>query len=228
MARDRSVFRLEHYTSYAMREQRIALARCVYADAYVVLIDDAFSALDNNTSAFVFARLFSPVDGLLRNKTVVMTSNAVKHFAAASHLVLLAKDGDGCVQGNYQELAQSALFQSFLHAKDSNIDSLDVPMSTAHLPFALEKEVIEFKEDVSLENWTGVEGEAHQDKGRVLSSLLTYIKAAGLLLNMLLLCLLLATWPFFQLAYLYYSRAWTDGASDEKDQKAWRWIGGVS
>ena len=50
------------------QKQRIALARAVYANADVYLLDDPLSALDIHVRKHVFHRVIGP-DGLLRCKT---------------------------------------------------------------------------------------------------------------------------------------------------------------
>ncbi|KAF4993969.1 hypothetical protein FGRMN_6100 [Fusarium graminum] len=58
------------------QKQRLALARALYLDAHLYLLDDIFSGLDASTSALVFQRTIGP-NGLLsrRNATVVLCTH---------------------------------------------------------------------------------------------------------------------------------------------------------
>ena len=111
--------------------QRIALARCVYARADLILLDvsnsplslsyrlmfgrqDPLCALDNKIEARVWQALFGD-SGLLCGRTVVMASNSVKRFKHAHHIVFL--DNGTCAdQGSYDYLKNRSQtsFLSFL------------------------------------------------------------------------------------------------------------------
>ncbi|KAE8233345.1 hypothetical protein CF326_g1617 [Tilletia indica] len=77
------------------QRQRISLARAVYArEADLVVLDDPFCALDGETEARTWANLFQHPTGLLRNKTVVLASNALHRLKDVDWIVRL---GDGKV-----------------------------------------------------------------------------------------------------------------------------------
>ncbi|KDN37670.1 P-loop containing nucleoside triphosphate hydrolase protein [Tilletiaria anomala UBC 951] len=73
------------------QRQRVAIARALYASrsAPVVLLDDAFSALDARVERHVFDALFAPVKGLLCSKTVVLVTNSSRIISrSALHIEL--------------------------------------------------------------------------------------------------------------------------------------------
>lgn len=87
------------------QRQRLALARAVYAEKAIVLLDDVFSALDAKTEQLVFERLLSK-QGLFKqtNTTVILATHAVQHLHAADHIIALDKDGVPVEQGSFDRL----------------------------------------------------------------------------------------------------------------------------
>jgi ATP-binding cassette subfamily C (CFTR/MRP) protein 1 len=75
------------------QKARIALARVVYAEADLVILDDPFSALDVKTGNFVSKALLDRNNGLLRDKAVLFVTHS-KHVAQYAHQIITL-DGDG-------------------------------------------------------------------------------------------------------------------------------------
>lgn len=76
-------------TTSGGQRARTCLARAVYADAPVVLLDDVLSAVD----AHVARKLFDEViRGVLKDRTVVLVSHQLQ-FVAASDLVIVVEKG---------------------------------------------------------------------------------------------------------------------------------------
>ena len=53
------------------QKQRISLARAVYSDADIYLLDDIFSALDSSVASHIFQNVIGP-QGLLQQKVKSM------------------------------------------------------------------------------------------------------------------------------------------------------------
>lgn len=68
-----------------------ALARAVYADAPILLLDDVLSALDGETEKHVFDSLFAP-GGLVRDKTVVLATHNSEYNATNPRTSSLMND----------------------------------------------------------------------------------------------------------------------------------------
>ncbi|RYC64367.1 hypothetical protein CHU98_g1837 [Xylaria longipes] len=86
------------------QKQRVSLARALYLQSDLLVLDDIFSGLDADTEEQVFRQVFSP-DGLLRRRgtTVALCTHSIRHLPVADHIIAL---GDGTVieQGTFEEL----------------------------------------------------------------------------------------------------------------------------
>ncbi|KAH7841721.1 hypothetical protein Vadar_033415 [Vaccinium darrowii] len=95
------------------QKQRIQLARALYQDADIYLLDDPFSAVDAHTATSLFNDY---VMGALSTKTVLLVTHQVD-FLPAFHSVLLMSDGEILHAASYHQLlASSQEFQDLVHA----------------------------------------------------------------------------------------------------------------
>ncbi|GJV45123.1 putative ABC-type xenobiotic transporter [Tanacetum coccineum] len=74
------------------QKQRIQLARAVYNDADIYLLDDLFSVVDAHTAASLF-----------NGKTVILVTHQVE-FLSSVNTILVMKDGQVTQLGTYEEL----------------------------------------------------------------------------------------------------------------------------
>jgi ABC-type multidrug transport system fused ATPase/permease subunit len=95
------------------QSQRIALARAIYAQKDIVILDDCLSGLDSQTENRVWHSLFGR-DGLLRRcrSTVLITSSSAKRLPYCDHIVTLDKQGHICEQGDFETLNRSGGYVS--------------------------------------------------------------------------------------------------------------------
>ncbi|OMO81421.1 hypothetical protein COLO4_23609 [Corchorus olitorius] len=82
------------------QKQRIQLARAVYNDSDIYILDDPFSAVDAHTGTHLFKKCLK---GLLSQKTVIYATHQLE-FLDAADLVLVMKDGLIVQSGKYEEL----------------------------------------------------------------------------------------------------------------------------
>lgn len=80
------------------QKARVSLARAVYSEAEIILMDDPISALDANVKKKIFKEVFQ---GLLKNKTRILVTHAVDFLHLADRLVIM-KDGKIQAQGTMQ------------------------------------------------------------------------------------------------------------------------------
>ncbi|KAE9375968.1 ABC transporter-like protein [Stipitochalara longipes BDJ] len=87
------------------QRQRIALARAVYSRNRILILDDPFSGLDQQTSNEVYSRLFGD-GGLLASgsTTVLFSTHDYTHLPAADWVVILSKEGRISQQGHFADL----------------------------------------------------------------------------------------------------------------------------
>lgn len=82
------------------QKQRIQLARAVYNDAEIYLLDDPFSAVDAHTAATLF---HDCVMSALANKTVILVTHQIEFLSEVDH-ILVMEGGQVTQSGSYEEL----------------------------------------------------------------------------------------------------------------------------
>ncbi|XP_071738320.1 ABC transporter C family member 4-like [Rutidosis leptorrhynchoides] len=100
------------------QKQRIQLARAVYQDSDIYLLDDVFSAVDAHTGSQIFKEC---VRGVLREKTILLVTHQVD-FLHNVDLILVMRDGMIVQSGKYDELVQSGLdFKALVSAHETSM-----------------------------------------------------------------------------------------------------------
>ncbi|NXR46089.1 MRP1 protein, partial [Hippolais icterina] len=95
------------------QKQRVSLARAVYCNADVYLLDDPLSAVDAHVGKHIFERVIGP-KGILKNKTRVLVTHAINYLPQMDTILVMA-DGEISEMGSYQELLeQDGAFAEFL------------------------------------------------------------------------------------------------------------------
>ncbi|KAG9504746.1 hypothetical protein J7337_004722 [Fusarium musae] len=104
------------------QKQRVSLARALYLETDLVILDDVFSGLDADTELHVFQRVFGP-GGLLRERrtTVVLCTHSVRFLPFSDHVIAL---GDNTIkeQGSFKELVEQGGYVKSLGIRDSAED----------------------------------------------------------------------------------------------------------
>ncbi|XP_049584650.1 ATP-binding cassette sub-family C member 4 isoform X3 [Syngnathus scovelli] len=98
------------------QKARVSLARAVYRDADIYLLDDPLSAVDAEVGKHIFEEC---ICGLLRDKPRVLVTHQLQYLKAAHEIVVL-KEGQMVAKGSYRELQNSGVdFTSLLKEEDS-------------------------------------------------------------------------------------------------------------
>ncbi|XP_007235404.3 multidrug resistance-associated protein 1 isoform X2 [Astyanax mexicanus] len=84
------------------QKQRVSLARAVYRNADIYLLDDPLSAVDAQVGQHIFDRVIGP-KGILKNKTRVLVTHGL-NFLPQADLILVMGDGEITETGSYIEL----------------------------------------------------------------------------------------------------------------------------
>ncbi|KAL4560027.1 hypothetical protein LXL04_032175 [Taraxacum kok-saghyz] len=104
------------------QKQRIQLARAVYNDADIYLLDDPFSAVDAHTAATLFNDC---VMNCLKKKTVILVTHQVEFLSSVDN-ILVMQEGQVRQSGNYKELLMAGTtFEQLVNAHKDSITGLE-------------------------------------------------------------------------------------------------------
>lgn len=121
------------YTLSGGQKARISLARAVYNDSDVYLLDDPLSAVDPHVANHIFEEC---IRKYLRNKTVILVTHQLQFIEKADKIICL-KDGQVLISGSYSEILKTGT-DIFAHLEENKAkpDELEVeeeiPVRTRH------------------------------------------------------------------------------------------------
>ncbi|XP_071114641.1 multidrug resistance-associated protein 1-like [Haliotis cracherodii] len=107
------------------QKQRVSLARAVYNDADIYLLDDPLSAVDSHVGKHIFDKVLSR-KGLLAGKARVLVTHGI-HWLPEMDAILVMTGGQISEKGTYEELLQhngpfAQLIQKYLfEGNDSDV-----------------------------------------------------------------------------------------------------------
>ncbi|KAI1178956.1 ABC transporter [Nemania sp. FL0916] len=116
------------------QRQRISLARALYFDADILILDDIFSGLDGYTQEQVCMSVFGP-NGLLRRRgtTTIVCTHSTRFLPVASHIVVIS-EGTIMQQGSFAQVRENNLLDvgvcavvSDLISRQSDTDPIAQP-----------------------------------------------------------------------------------------------------
>ncbi|TGZ64921.1 hypothetical protein CRM22_006127 [Opisthorchis felineus] len=88
------------------QRQRVSLARAVYQDCDIYLLDDPLSAVDAHVGQHIFAKVIGP-QGILKHKTRLITTNSFNWLNLADWLIVLNENGEIVQSGTYQDIVET-------------------------------------------------------------------------------------------------------------------------
>ncbi|KAG0624015.1 hypothetical protein M758_3G218000 [Ceratodon purpureus] len=104
------------------QRQRVQLARAVYQDCDVYLLDDIFSALDAHTGSQIFEEC---ILGALAGKTIVLVTHQIG-FLPRADSILVMRDGAIVQSGQYESLLSVGLdFESLVKIHNEALERVD-------------------------------------------------------------------------------------------------------
>jgi ATP-binding cassette subfamily C (CFTR/MRP) protein 1 len=86
------------------QKQRIALARAVYSEADVYILDDPLSAVDGHTGHHLVTHVLS---GLLKDKCVIIATNQISLMRDLATWVICLEGGAVSTEGTFEDLVES-------------------------------------------------------------------------------------------------------------------------
>ena len=100
------------------QQARVILARAVYADADIYLLDDTLSAVDYKAGQQIFQNCFS---GILADRLRILVTHQVQYLETVDHILVLDK-GAIISEGTYSQLSENDIFFSKLIADEGKSD----------------------------------------------------------------------------------------------------------
>ncbi|CAG9840903.1 unnamed protein product [Diabrotica balteata] len=177
---------------------RINLARAVYKDADIYLLDDPLSAVD----AHVGKQLFEDcVTGYLSSKCVVIVTHQLQYLKKLKHIYLM-RDGKVKLSGTYADLKNSNTEYSKLLTDIKDEEETRKLSRTRTL--SKEEDMFEDNEIQILEKEAQSTGKI---SGRVY---MNFIKASGHLFHIFLLSVIFITSQFMESFSEYYITYWVN------------------
>ncbi|XP_017924703.1 canalicular multispecific organic anion transporter 1 [Manacus vitellinus] len=96
------------------QKQRVSLARAVYSNADIYVLDDPLSAVDAHVGKYLFKHVLGP-KGLLQKKTRILVTHSISFLPQVDNIVVLAA-GAVTEHGSYSNLlANKGAFAQFLN-----------------------------------------------------------------------------------------------------------------
>uniref|UniRef100_A0A671QUL1 Canalicular multispecific organic anion transporter 2-like n=1 Tax=Sinocyclocheilus anshuiensis TaxID=1608454 RepID=A0A671QUL1_9TELE len=95
------------------QRQRVSLARALYSEADVYLLDDPLSAVDAHVAKHIFDNVIGP-EGALKGKTRILVTHGISFLPQVDNILVMV-DGRVSEMGSYQDLLkQNGAFAEFL------------------------------------------------------------------------------------------------------------------
>ncbi|KAI5103035.1 canalicular multispecific organic anion transporter 2 isoform X3, partial [Silurus meridionalis] len=95
------------------QRQRVSVARALYSEADVYLLDDPLSAVDAHVAKHIFDNVIGP-EGALRQKTRILVTHSISFLPQVDNIVVLV-EGKVSEMGSYQDLLnENGTFAEFL------------------------------------------------------------------------------------------------------------------
>uniref|UniRef100_A0A3Q3KQC8 ATP-binding cassette, sub-family C (CFTR/MRP), member 3 n=1 Tax=Monopterus albus TaxID=43700 RepID=A0A3Q3KQC8_MONAL len=177
------------------QRQRVSLARALYSNADVYLLDDPLSAVDAHVAKHIFDNLIGP-EGLLKGKTRILVTHGISFLPQVDNIMVMV-DGQVSEMGSYQELLkQNGAFAEFLR-NYSLEDIISILSADGENPRSrsvrrhgcTQRKHSEPQEKKPQELQKLIQAET-SETGRVKTKVyLEYAKAVGLLLSVVICCL---------------------------------------
>ncbi|XP_072683236.1 ATP-binding cassette sub-family C member 11 isoform X3 [Canis lupus baileyi] len=133
------------------QKQRISLARAVYSDRELYLLDDPLSAVDTHVGKHIFEEC---IKKMLSGKTIILVTHQLQYLALCDQIIFL-EDGKICEKGIHSELIQkkgryAQLIQKMLGKATQ--DKLQDTVETAEDPQGQGQAWTTFQEEILHEN----------------------------------------------------------------------------
>jgi len=118
------------------------LARAVYSDSEIYILDDPLSAVDAHVGRHIFDKVISTTTGMLKNKTRILVTHGLTNLAQMDRIIHL-ENGEICEIGTFSELvSKKGKFAMFYLQHASNDSNTSNEQKSESLCRGLDNEVI--------------------------------------------------------------------------------------
>ena len=119
------------YSLSGGQKARVSLARAVYHDSDVYLLDDPLSAVDPKVANHIFEQC---IKGFLKGKTVVLVTHQLQFLSKGVDKVILMKDGRVDGVGSYEKLLTTSQYFKSLFSLREDEDKKKCVTKTSENP----------------------------------------------------------------------------------------------
>ncbi|RZC40224.1 multidrug resistance-associated protein, partial [Asbolus verrucosus] len=197
------------------QKARINLARCIYKEADIYLLDDPLSAVDANVGKHLYERC---IKEFLRGKICVLITHQLQYLSSVDKIVVM-EDGEIEMEGQYTQLQTSGLdftkLLGQLHVGEEKIEEENRKTEEQKIK-SMEDPLT--NEDECSEDGPLLESE-NMKSGSVKSSLyLSYFKSGGGYYNAALMLILFIGAQVVANASDYYVTYWANTQQDFEEK----------
>ncbi|CAJ0582005.1 unnamed protein product, partial [Mesorhabditis spiculigera] len=203
------------------QKARIGLARALYQEADLYLMDDCLSAVDAHVGSAMYTRVLGR-DGILRNSTRILVTHGLQYTKECDR-ILVMKDGEIAESGTYSQLLEEGgLFADMIqemekHKEEAKEEEAEEILDPGRLPShrfsRMESASESVKDEAKLVQKETVE------TGRVSNAVyLAYLKAISLTITMIV-SIFAIIHIIFAIARSLWLSAWSNGNVDDALQE---------
>ncbi|KAJ3075759.1 hypothetical protein HDU98_006997 [Podochytrium sp. JEL0797] len=162
------------------QKQRVNLARLIYNDSEIVLIDDPLSAVDAHVGKHLFERC---IRGALGTRTRVLVTHQL-HFLPQCDSIIFMKNGEIAEQGTFAQLvASGGEFSKMVasYGSDGSHDAEETEDGAKEASITRDRELAELEQVLaSKQSGKDIMTVEDQETGKVAARVwLNYVKASG-------------------------------------------------
>ncbi|KAJ8389751.1 hypothetical protein AAFF_G00114570 [Aldrovandia affinis] len=186
------------------QKARVNLARAVYQDADIYLLDDPLSAVDAEVGRHLFEQC---ICGILRKKPRILVTHQLQYLKAADQILVL-KEGHMVARGSYAELQRSGVDFTSLLKQDEEEEQQGVELRSRTLSQTSVRShsssmlsVKDGAEQLPGEQVQSIVEESRSEGNIKLSLYVKYFRAGA---NILVLIILILLNLFAQVAYILH------------------------
>eukprot|EP01135_Chromosphaera_perkinsii_P000783 Nk52_evm71s151 gene=Nk52_evmTU71s151 len=165
------------------QKQRISLARAVYQDADIIIMDDPLSAVDAHVGKALFENCML---GMLKNKTRILVSHQIGLVLPQSDKIVMMKDGAIIEQGTFKELSaiKSSELNRLMESVGTSDDKDESEEEIEEMKLKQKTDALDIENVIAKTEENRVKGmlidEEHRETGKINTQIyFTYAAATG-------------------------------------------------